>query len=174
MMNKGLEILEAMALFGLSESDIDVVIHPESIVHALVTMKDGSTLAQLSLPDMRLPIQYALTYPDRAPRPARPLNLAQLKSLHFEQPDPNRFPALELAREAARRGKLAPCALSAANEEAVTLFLKEMIAFPDISKIVAQVLDSRDWDGEQTVENILRASSQAREMTQSLVTVGVA
>src|SRR5204863_9383415 len=116
LMNKALEVIEARWLFGLDPDRIGVIVHPESVVHSFVEFKDGSVLAQLSPPDMRLPIQYALTYPDRIPGPARKLNWAQLGTLHFETPDHDTFPALQLGYEVARRGGTCGTVLNAANE----------------------------------------------------------
>src|SRR5215831_10413040 len=123
LMNKGLEVIEARWLFGLQPEQIEVIIHPESIIHSFVEFKDGSVLAQLSPPDMRLPIQYALTYPERWSGPARRMNWRELEALHFEQPDPEAFPALELGHEVARQGGTCGAILNAANEAAVSRFL---------------------------------------------------
>src|SRR4029078_8438856 len=123
LMNKALEVIEARWLFDLQPEQIEVIVHPESIIHSFVEFADGSVLAQLSPPDMRLPIQYALTYPDRLPGPARRLAWAQLATFHFEQPDHETFPALQLGYEVARRGGTCGAVLNAANEEAVRRFL---------------------------------------------------
>lgn len=141
LMNKGLELIEAAVLFGMPEDKIDVVVHPQSIVHSLVTYCDGSTLAQLSPPDMRVPIAYALAWPDRAPIQAKALDLCMLQKLTFERPDAARFPALGLARAALRAGGPATCVLNAANEEAVTAFLERRIGFLEIARIVEDVLE---------------------------------
>ena len=141
LMNKGLELIEAGRLFDLPESAIDVVVHPQSIVHSLVTFCDGSVLAQLSEPDMRVPIGYALAWPDRVALSTRRLDLARLGQLQFEQPDVARFPALALAREAFRMGGAAPAVLNAANEVAVDAFLSGQIGFLDIASVVAETLD---------------------------------
>lgn len=141
LMNKGLELIEAACLFAMPEDRIDVVVHPQSIIHSLVTYCDGSTLAQLSPPDMRVPISYALAWPDRAPIQAKTLDLCSLQQLTFEQPDTVRFPALGLARAALRAGGPATAVLNAANEQAVEAFLDRRIGFLDIARVVEGVLD---------------------------------
>ncbi len=147
LMNKGLELIEAAYLFGLEEQFIDVVIHPESIVHSLVHYVDGSILAQLGAPDMRIPIAYALSWPDRSAVSTPRLDLAGAAALHFEAPDPMRFPALRLARAALKTGALATTALNAANEEAVAAFLAGRIRFLDIGRIAEDVLARLDAEG---------------------------
>jgi len=143
LMNKGLELIEAMHLFSTPPEKIEVVIHPESIIHSMVEYADGSTLAQLSIPDMRMPIQYALTYPARKPSLTAPLNLAKLGKLTFEQPDLDTFPCLRLAYEAAKLGQSACKALNEANEEAVELFLSGKIKFLDIPKMIENAIYER-------------------------------
>ena len=140
MMNKGFEIIEARWLFDVPADRIDVVVHPESVVHSLVTFVDGSTLAQLSPPDMRVPIQYALSWPARLPAVRKPLNLAALGALTFRAPDPVRFPCLALVREALRRGGLAPVALSLADEAAVRDFLAGRIRYIDIPNVLEKAI----------------------------------
>jgi 1-deoxy-D-xylulose-5-phosphate reductoisomerase len=141
LMNKALEVIEARWLFGIEPDRIDVVIHPESVVHSFVEFVDGSVLAQLSPPDMRLPIQYALTYPERLPGPARRLSWRELGALNFEQPDLDTFPALQLGYEVARRGGTSGAVLNAANEAAVARFLAGELAFLDIPRVCREVLD---------------------------------
>ena len=141
MMNKGFEILEARWLFDIAVGKIDVVVHPESIVHSLVTFSDGATLAQLSPPDMRVAIQYALTWPDRLPSERAPLDLAKLGSLTFRAPDPVRFPCLRLVKEACERGGCAAAVLAAADEWAVDAFLNGKIKYTDIAKTVEDCLE---------------------------------
>src|SRR5262245_61764406 len=136
LMNKGLELVEASYLFGFPSKSIDVIVHPESTIHSLVHYVDGSVLAQMASPDMRIPIAYALAWPDRAPVSTQRLDLAALKSLTFEAPDTVRFPALNLCRAALDRGAAATTALSAANEIAVQAFLEGRIRFLDICHIV--------------------------------------
>ena len=146
MMNKGFEVIEARWLFDVGYDRIDVVVHPESIVHSLVTFTDGSTLAQLCPPDMRVPIQYALTWPDRLPAARQTLDLAALGVLTFRAPDPGRFPCLRLAKEALRLGGLAPAALSVADEFAVREFLAGRIRFVDIPDVLEKAIqDPERW-----------------------------
>lgn len=153
MTNKGLEMIEASYLFGVPESGIDVIVHPQSIIHSMVEYVDGSTLAQLGPPDMRTPIACALAWPDRLKWPAPALDLAALGSLTFERPDEERFPALALAREALRLGGGAPAAYNAANEVAVQAFLDRRIGFLDIARVAAETLERAD------VANLLAAGT---------------
>ena len=162
MMNKGFEIVEAHWLFGVPYEAIDVVIHPESIVHSLVTFTDGATLAQLSPPDMRLPIQYALSWPDRLPAERAKLDLPALGALTFRAPDATRFPALDLVREAAAAGGTRLAALSAADEAAVARFLAGEIAFTDIVRLVADAVASTPASPCDSVESVLAADAAAR------------
>ena len=162
MMNKGLEVIEASWLFELPEDRIDVVVHRESIIHSMVQYKDHAVIAQLGVPDMAVPIQYALTYPRRLPSPAGELNLWELQKLTFYPPDGNAFPCLELCREALRRGGLVPAAANGANEQAVALFLQGKIGFLDIPRLVAKAMDQQTA-GEVTLENILAADRAARD-----------
>src|SRR6185295_16355382 len=136
LFNKGLEMIEARWLFGVPMERVSIVVHPQSVIHSMVEFIDGSMLAQLSTPDMCLPIQYALTYPERAGSNRVQTNLAKLGSLTFEEPDPERFPALELARRAGEAGGTLPAVLNAANEVAVEAFINGRINFPQISKCV--------------------------------------
>ena len=165
LMNKGLEAIEIKNLFSLPVSKIEVVIHPQSVVHSGVEFRDGSVLAQLSLPDMKLPIQYALTWPDRAPSLAAPLDLFKLARLDFARPDFRRFPCLELAFEAARRGGVSPAALNAANEIAVERFLAGKLRFTDIPAVVEKVLAAcRGGSRERlTLAGAVEADSWARQ-----------
>jgi len=140
LMNKGLELIEAMHLFSVTPEQIEVVIHPESIIHSMIEFTDGSTIAQLSNPDMRQPIQYAITYPDRLQSLTKPLDLTKLGTLTFEKPDMDTFPCLHLAYEAAKKGTRACAALNLANEEAVELFLNGKIGFPDIPGRIEKAL----------------------------------
>ena len=162
LMNKGLEIIEAHYLFGLPPEKIDVVIHPPSIVHSLVEFRDGSMLAQLSHPTMEVPIQYALLGGDRLPTRVTPLNLAEIGRLEFYPPDSEKFPALELAREALRRGGTSPAVLNGANEEAVSLFLLGKIGFMDIPKLVSDVLAAHE-SAAASEDAVLEADRWARE-----------
>ena len=162
MFNKGLEMIEAHWLFGLPMREVDVVVHPQSIVHSLVEFIDGSVLAQLSVTDMCFPIQYAVTYPERMPSGLPPLDLAKLGTLSFEQPDEKRFPALRLAREAGEQGGTLPGVLNAANEVAVEAFLAERISFPRIWGMVEEVMKKHRTENEPTLETIIDADRWAR------------
>ena len=163
MMNKGFEILEARWLFGVPVDHIDVVIHPQSIIHSLVTFADGSTLAQLAPPDMHVPIQYALTWPDRYPAPSRKqLDLAALGSLEFRAPDETRFPCLRLVKEAAAMGGCATAVLSAADEVAVARFLAGDIRFTDISRLADDVLAHVPHTACDSLDAIFAADAAAR------------
>lgn len=142
MMNKGLELIEAAWLFGRPSSEVDIIVHPQSIVHSMVEYVDGSVLAQMGSPDMRTPIAYALAWPDRMETPVERLNLADIGALTFFDPDPIRFPAIRLAREALEAGGMAPCVLNAANEIAVEAFLKERISFLDIARVCEATLET--------------------------------
>ena len=162
MMNKGLEFIEAMHLFSAAPEQITVLIHPESVVHSAVEFTDGSVVAQLAVADMGLPIQYAFTYPERAPSLCAPLDLFSAGALHFLPPDTENTPCLALAMEAARRGGTAPCVLSAANEAAVGLFLQEKLPFGAIAECVAAALDSIEFTDLPSLEDILEADRAAR------------
>jgi 1-deoxy-D-xylulose-5-phosphate reductoisomerase len=166
MMNKGLEVIEAQHLFGLRLEQVEVLIHPQSIVHALVEFVDGSVIAQLSLPDMRLPIEYALVYPDRADIQLPRLRLEQVGQLTFESPDPARYPCLGLAYAAARAGGTMPTVLNAANEVAVRAFLKRQIRFTDIPRLVEQAMAAHTPQ-PATLENTLQADAWARAFLQA-------
>jgi 1-deoxy-D-xylulose-5-phosphate reductoisomerase len=163
LMNKALEVIEARWLFGLAPEQIEVVIHPESVIHSFVEFTDGSILAQLSPPDMRLPIQYALTYPDRVPGPARRLNWRELGTWHFEQPDMDTFPALQLGYEVARRGGTCGAVLNAANEAAVGRFLSGELRFLDIARACRDVLAHHDYSARPTLAELAAADRWARQ-----------
>ncbi|UCH74525.1 MAG: 1-deoxy-D-xylulose-5-phosphate reductoisomerase [Rhodospirillales bacterium] len=162
MMNKGLEIVEAYHLFGLPEDRISVLVHPQSVIHSMVRYVDGSILAQLGQPDMRTPIAYALAWPERMAAPVDRLDLAELSTLNFEHPDPEKFPALSLAREALRAGGTKPTALNAANEEAVAGFLKNRIGFLDIARIVEHILSEMPHGEMDSLETVLETDAEAR------------
>jgi 1-deoxy-D-xylulose-5-phosphate reductoisomerase len=168
LMNKGLEIIEAHWLFGLPYDRIDVLVHPESIVHSLVEFVDGGQIAQLALPDMRLPIQYALTYPNRVHISAPRLDLAEIGSLHFELPDHNRFPALQIARQAGIAGQTYPTVLSAADDEAVTAFIDGDLRFPDIAAVVSSVIEVHE-PVDVSVESIREADAWARNTARNAI-----
>ncbi len=162
MMNKGLEIIEAHHLFGFPSEAIDVVVHPESRVHALVEYVDGTLMAQLSVNDMRFPILYALAYPERLASPFGTLDLVAVGSLHFEPPDEHRFPSLALARQALQAGGTAPAALNAANEVAVELFLAGRLPFLGIAELVRKVLEEEPAAPLASLEEALAADQRAR------------
>jgi len=170
MMNKGLEVIEASWLFGLPVTEIDVLVHPQSIVHSLVEYRDGSVIAQLGEPDMRIPIAYALSWPQRLNRTGgTPLDLAAAGELTFLKPDFERFPALELSFRAAKAGGTLPAVLNAANEIGVTAFLEEQIGFYDISRIVERVFTRHDWKEEPSLAEILEADRWARVEALNIV-----
>jgi 1-deoxy-D-xylulose-5-phosphate reductoisomerase len=163
MMNKALEIIEACWLFELDPDAIEVVIHPESIIHSMVEFCDGSVIAQMGSPDMRTPIQYALTFPERRPCCSRPLDIESMTRLSFEPPDFDRFPALHLGFDAARRGGTAGAVLNAANEVAVGEFCAGHIGFNDITRLTAEVLKRHVNDPAPTLDGVLDADRWARE-----------
>jgi len=162
MMNKGLELIEAFHLFPIDEGQIDILVHPQSVVHSMVEYVDGSVLAQMGTPDMRTPIAYALAWPDRMEAPSPRLDLREVATLTFENPDQNRFPALRLAREALQKGGGAPTLLNAANEVAVDLFLREKIGFLDIMRIVEDTLDRVPVGSLNSLEDVIEADAEAR------------
>ena len=167
MMNKGLELIEAYHLFPVEESEIDILVHPQSVIHSMVDYVDGSVLAQLGTPDMRTPIAYALAWPNRMEAPAPKLSLEDIRTLTFEPPDPIRFPALRLAREALQAGKSAPTALNAANEVAVERFLNKEIAYLDIARIVDQTLEGLDNKAISNLDDIAEVDLAARVFARS-------
>jgi 1-deoxy-D-xylulose-5-phosphate reductoisomerase len=162
MVNKGLEVIEAHWLFGLPYDQIDVVMHPESIIHSYVDFLDSSVIAQLGLPDMRVPIQYALTHPARLPSPAAPLDLAALGKLHFRPMDMERFPCLALAYACGRAGGTLPTVFNAANEVAVARFLAGEIDFLAIEEVIARAVDRHERVADPDLEAILAADAWAR------------
>jgi len=166
LMNKGFELIEARWLFGLAPSRLDVLIHPQATVHSLVEMTDGSVLAQLSATDMRIPIQYALTYPDRAESPVPVLDLAAVGRLEFHDVEAERYPLFTLARAALEKGGSLPVALNAANEVAVAAFLEKRIAFPDISRLVHLVMDEHRETALDSVDTIFDIDAEARRATR--------
>lgn len=163
MMNKALELIEARWLFGVPAEKLGVLVHPQSIVHSLVEFVDGSVMAQLSPPDMKLPIQYALSYPERCPGPARRFDFAQGMQLDFEPPDLTRFPAVRLGYEAAARGGTAGAVLNAANEEAVRGFLDGALRFTDIADVCARVLDEHPFQPDPSLDDVRRLDAWARQ-----------
>ena len=167
LMNKGLEVIEAMRLYRLPLEQVEVLIHRQSIVHSLVEFTDGAVMAQLGTPDMRLPIQLALTYPQRTVCPVEPLDLTQCSALTFCHPDMEKFPCLALARECAKRGGTACPAMNGANEEAVALFLADKIGFYDIYRLVRQAVEQVPFIQDPTLEQILEADCLARQAVRN-------
>ena len=163
MMNKGLEFIEAMHLFAVMPDKIKVVIHPESAIHSMVELIDGTVIAQLAMPDMELPIQYALTWPERRTAATPFLDFAALGTMHFEDPDPEKLPCLRLAMDCARRGATAPCVLSAANEEAVGAFLRRRCGYNDIYRLVSSAVEDAGLIDHPTLADVLAADEWARE-----------
>jgi 1-deoxy-D-xylulose-5-phosphate reductoisomerase len=174
LMNKGLEVIEAHHLFGTPYERIDVVVHPQSIVHALVGLCDGATLAHLGHPDMRVPIAYALHHPERVDVPVRTLDLAEVGALTFEPPDLEAFPCLRLAREAAQAGGVAPCVLNAANEVAVHAFAAGRIGFLGIPAVVERALEQVGTGQVHSFESLYDADAEARALAGEAVAAGVA
>ena len=166
MMNKGLELIEASWLFSMPPDRIDVVVHRESVVHSLVAYRDHSVIAQMGVPDMRIPIQYALTYPERLPSAVPALDLAAFGRLTFFAPDEETFPAIALCRRAMAAGGTCPAALNGANEQAVALFLDKRIAFLDITRLVAAVAD-REWPACRSIDDVLAADAKARRLVEA-------
>jgi 1-deoxy-D-xylulose-5-phosphate reductoisomerase len=164
--NKGLELIEAHWLFGVPYERIEVVVHPSSVVHALVRFRDGAVLGHLGLPDMRVPISFALTFPERAATPVPPLDLASGLTLEFEAPDLDAFPLLALAREAGERGGTYPCAFNAANEIAVAAFLDERIGFLDIAGTVGDALAETDGARARDLDDLMEADAAARRLAE--------
>jgi 1-deoxy-D-xylulose-5-phosphate reductoisomerase len=168
LMNKGLELIEAHHLFGVPYEDIDVVVHPQSIVHAVVHLNDGASLAHLGYPDMRVPISFALNYPDRVDVPVRALDLVELGALTFEAPDLDSFPCLRLAREAAEAGGTAPCVLNAANEVAVHAFLAGDLSFTGIARVIESTLSELPAQPVRHFSDLYAADAQAREVARGV------
>jgi len=166
LFNKALEMIEARWLFDIEMARVSVVVHPQSVVHSMVEFVDGSIVAQLSTPDMCLPIQYALTYPERAPSERVQTNFAKLGQLTFEEPDVDRFPAIELARRAGEIGGTLPAVLNAANEVAVEAFVNQKISFPQITETVRSVMDAHKVAAHPALEQILQADAWARQHAQ--------
>lgn len=169
MMNKGLEIIEAFYLFGVSADNIEVVIHPESVIHSVVSYKDGSSLAQLGLPDMRCAISYALFHPDRQDSGVADLSLADYQNLSFYQPDLDKFPCLKLSIDALKQGGSAMGALNAANEVAVSAFLKEQTTFLDIAKVIEKTLEAQPSYPVDTLDSILENDKTSRLLASQIV-----
>ncbi len=169
LMNKGFEVIEAKMLFGLEVDQIEVVIHPEAIIHSMVEFKDGSLLAQMGVTDMRLPIQYALTYPKRLSSDVRPMDFSQVSRLTFGKPDFKKFPALSLAFYCAKKGGTLPCVLAAADEEAVSAFLEGRIGFLQVYSVVKKVVLKHRNVLNPELKNIMAADTWAREEAQKII-----
>jgi 1-deoxy-D-xylulose-5-phosphate reductoisomerase len=169
LMNKGLEVIEAHELFGVGYDQIEVVVHPQSIVHSMAEFTDGATIAQLSLPDMRLPIAYALTYPERVGTPFGRIDWSALRRLDFEPPDLDAFPCLGLAYAAGRDGELAPATLNAANEVAVAAFLDGQIRWVEIPDVLNEVLQRHDGGNAESVEAVIDADRRARQAARAVI-----
>lgn len=169
MMNKGLEIIEARWLFGTPGEKIEVVVHPESIIHSMIEYADGAVIAQLGHPDMREPIQYALSWPERLPLNNRKLNFAELASMTFHAPDRDRFPALDLAYESLAKGGNMACIMNAANEAAVAAYLKDEIGFYDITDIVAETMAGSDFVADPSLETIFQTNESAYAKAAGLI-----
>jgi 1-deoxy-D-xylulose-5-phosphate reductoisomerase len=173
LMNKGLELIEAHYLFGVPSGQIDILVHPQSVVHSMVEFIDGSVLAQLGSPDMRIPIAYALAWPERIDTPAQRLDLGQIGRLDFERPDVSRFPALRLAREALEAGGAAPIALNAANEVAVAAFLAGQIGFMEIPPTVEQAMKESNFSAPRSIEDVLEIDRETRSRVQASMKAAV-
>lgn len=169
LMNKGLEVIEAHWLFGFGADEINIVVHPESIVHSMIELVDGSMIAQMGVTDMRHAIQYALTYPERCPSELPPLDLAKLSTLTFEAPDLERFPCISLAYRALRAGGTLPAAMNAANEKAVHAFIDERIGLTDIPRVIDQVMNQHDRCEADSLESVLEADREARAAAESVI-----
>ena len=167
MMNKGLEFIEAKWLFDMPIDAIDIVVHRESVVHSAIAYQDNSVIAQLGVPDMRIPIQYALTYPKRVPGVVPELDFAALKVLTFDVADDETFRCLAACKKAIKKGGLGPCAANGANEEAVKLFLEDKIGFLDIGRLVEAVVDSDSFGGEYTLSDVYECDRMAREFVRA-------
>jgi len=169
MMNKGLEMIEARWLFNIVPENIEIIVHPQSIIHSMVQFSDGSVTAQMSTPDMRLPIQYALTYPFRANLDTKRVDFAKLAKFEFHSPDHEKFPCIGMAYEAIKKGGNIPCAMNAANEIAVEAFLNGKIQFLSIPKIIENVMIGTEFVAEPTLEDIYKTNDQARALATTLI-----
>ena len=169
MMNKGFEVIEAKWLFGLNSQQIDVIVHPQSIIHSIVQFEDGAMKAQMGLPDMKLPIQYALSYPQRLKSNFTRFNFLNYPNLTFEKPDLNKFHNLAIAYEALEKGGNVACALNAANEITVDAFLKNKIQFLDITSIIEKTIEKTFFIKENTYKDYVETDSEARKIAKSLI-----
>ena len=173
LMNKGLELIEACNLFGLDESQIDIIIHPQSVLHSMVAFSDGSLIGQMGNPDMRIPISYGLGYPERTSSGIGELDLAEIGQLGFERPDLERFPSLVLAREAAKSGRSVPIALNAANEIAVEAFLEARIRFCEIPQVVDRILQIHEPSEVSDLEHVVQIDLEVRALASEMVQRGL-
>ena len=169
MMNKGFEMIEARWLFGIPSERIEIVVHPQSIVHSMVAYSDGSVKAQLGLPDMRLPIRYALNYPERLPSACRKMSVADYANLTFEAPDREKFPLLDMAFDAIHRGGNVPCALNAANEIAVAAFLADRIGFMQMPEVVAEAVSRNRFIASPTYDDYVATNAEIRKIAEELI-----
>lgn len=167
LMNKGAELIEAVWLFDKKAEDVEIVVHRESVIHSLIELEDNAVLAQLGTPDMKIPIQYAITYPDRLPSPAPRLSLTDYANLTFYKPDYETFEALAACKKAIELGGLYPCAVNCANEEAVALFLNDKIKFSQIGQLVNSAISYKNYSGEYTLNDILKTDAEIREFVRS-------
>ncbi|MDR1952135.1 MAG: 1-deoxy-D-xylulose-5-phosphate reductoisomerase [Elusimicrobiota bacterium] len=172
LMNKGLEVIEAAVLFDIDINKIEIVIHPQSVIHSLVEYVDGSVIAQMSNPDMRLPIQFALTYPQRSVSSIKPIDLAKISKFEFYKPRLDKFPCLKLALSAAKKGGTFPTVMSAANEKAVEAFLNKKIKFTSIADIISKTMSAHKVINNESIENVLEADVWARGYADSLIQNG--
>lgn len=169
MLNKGFEMIEAHWLYNVKPHDIQIVVHPESIIHSAIEFNDGAVIAQLGTPDMRLPIQYAFSFPYRLPLQGKRLNLFEIGTLHFEQPDAQRFPCLQLAYDAIERKGNMPCILNAAGEITNAAFRNERISFLQIPQIIAQAMEQVDFIPQPTLDDLFQTDATTRQITESII-----
>ena len=169
MMNKGFEVIEAKWLFGIEAKDIEVVVHPQSVIHSMVQFKDGAVKAQLGTPDMRLPIMYALSYPQRLPSTFERLDFTKLSELTFEQPNMELFPNLRHAYDALNMGGNMPCVVNAANEVCVAAFLADRIKFADMPRIIERAMQSADFCQKPTLEDYIATDAEVRKMANNWI-----
>jgi 1-deoxy-D-xylulose-5-phosphate reductoisomerase len=169
LMNKGFEVIEAKWLFGLAPEQIEVVVHPQSVIHSMVQFEDGAVKAQLGVPDMRLPIQYAFSYPQRLKASFDRLDFFQMRELTFEKPDTDRFPCLELAFEALRKGGNMPCIVNAANEIVNRAFIEDRISYEKISEVIESAMRNVGFSSDSSLDTYLRTDKEAREYSMSLI-----
>ena len=169
MMNKGLEIIEAAHLFEVDPDNIEVYVHPESVLHSAVEFTDGAIIGQMGTPDMRVPIAYALSYPSRLSNVAKPVNLFELKALHFEKPDPSVFKCLALAQQAIKSGHPYQIVMNAANEEAVAAFLKDKIRFVQIADVIEDTLMAKNWGDIKELGDIFETEKEARDLAKGYI-----